>query len=102
MHRLFLLLALLSLVSCGDQRRDPPRSRRPVVSLDQPAASRVYPVGKNEVVVINFPEAIGRSTDIRQCFVWRDAEFKTASMQCPSDTAGDIPVTSGLETIPNH
>jgi hypothetical protein len=28
-------------------------------------------------------------TWIQHCFIWRDAEFKTASMQCPAANAAD-------------
>jgi hypothetical protein len=44
---------------------------------------RIYPVGKNELVVIEVPVADNSHfVEKQRCFVRRDAEFKQATMSC--------------------
>jgi hypothetical protein len=55
--------------------------------LAQPLEPRVIEAGPGQLLVLDIPEAsiFGSSIDIKRCYVWRDSEFKTAAMSCPSE-----------------
>ena len=81
----FLIAPLLA--SCAPPAQP---SRREVAAktpaaMAVPATSR-HPLEGGELHVINVPvSARGRHTEHQTCFIWRDQEFKTASLQCPND-----------------
>jgi hypothetical protein len=87
--RLPLLLAALLLVSCSQEaprvaNRTP--AERAVLAekkLAVPPVPRTYPVGQNELVVVDVPVADGQHfVDRQRCFIYRDAEFKQSTMSC--------------------
>lgn len=49
-----------------------------------PVTPRVLQVGQHELLVVDVPvmPEFGRRMDYRRCFVWRDAEYRAASMAC--------------------
>lgn len=49
---------------------------------------RTYRINGNELLVIDVPtrDSLG-FVENQKCFVWRDAEYKSASMQCPAGSA---------------
>ncbi|WP_449574546.1 hypothetical protein [Methylibium petroleiphilum] len=53
-------------------------------ALAGPLQPRTIKAGAHEVIVIEVPYSeFGRIVSRQRCFVWRDAEFKTATMSCP-------------------
>lgn len=53
---------------------------------NQPATAIVHKVDAGEIIMVTVPTGGNeRATDQQHCFVWRDAEFKTATLSCPSD-----------------
>jgi hypothetical protein len=85
----FLLLVALVLAGCGDTSADKPRKTQKErnadaeVLLSRTPESRTYRFESNELKVIEVPvkDASG-FVDIQRCFVWRDQEFKTATLSC--------------------
>ena len=56
--------------------------------LSAPPASRVLQVGNNQIVVIDMTLESGLGPTLaagQRCYVWRDAEYKTASLSCPQE-----------------
>ena len=51
---------------------------------DRPLTPRVISVGVHQMLVVDVPSVapFGATLEARRCFVWRDAEFKVASMAC--------------------
>jgi hypothetical protein len=94
-----LLPLLLLLCSCSGQpehsasREQKMAERRAKAErlAKQPPKQITYRFDNGELVVIDIATVgDGGLQDSQKCFLWRDAEFKTASLQCPSDTAGVI------------
>jgi hypothetical protein len=51
-----------------------------------PLLPRILRAGDHQVVVVEVPSVmLGTMIERQRCFVWRDAEFKTASISCPND-----------------
>lgn len=44
----------------------------------------------------------GRVIHRQRCFVWRDAEFKNSSMQCPGSSSGSPEFRDGVEFEPER
>ena len=81
----FCVFALILLAGCST---DPDSSEIPVpVRAPVQMSSRIHQVGGNEVVVLDIPShAVGSTRiEVQRCFVWRDAEYKTASITCPTE-----------------
>lgn len=57
------------------------------VGSQQPAILQAgVKLAQGEVIVVNVPvKKVGSATEWQVCFIWRDKEFKTASLQCPND-----------------
>lgn len=62
------------------------------VTVNKPLMPRVLQAGAHELVVLDVPSAQGTTLVERQrCYVWRDAEFKTATISCPGgETSFDL------------
>jgi hypothetical protein len=59
------------------------RVQRAEAKLSKPPEPKTLKVGTNEVVVVAVPTGrVGSFVQLRQCIVWRDLEFKTATMSC--------------------
>lgn len=98
-----LLLAAL-LGGCGDV--DQP-ARKPGISrqqrleraedqLSRQPVPRVYRYADGELRVLQVPEADEYGLVAKHpCFLWRDFELKTVTMQCPSDSSS--PALAGQE-----
>lgn len=55
--------------------------------------SRAMPVGSNELLVLDVPSRATPEApivEIQRCYVWRDADFKTSSLTCPSSDEGAV------------
>lgn len=91
------ILALLCLAACDDapvepQRRAELREERrekrlqaAEVKLAKTPVPRTYryPDGELRVLQVLVPDGSG-FVEQQQCFVWRDLEFKTSTISCPS------------------
>lgn len=64
-----------------------------------PIAPRTIQVGQHEMLVVDVPSVeFGAFISTQRCYVWRDTEFRVASMSCPheasplssDDSASDI------------
>lgn len=91
------LIVCSLLVACSETPR--PKVVRAVVN-PQPD-SRAYQVRSGELIVIDVP--IGgnaRYSESQKCFVFRDTEFRTASMQCPNESVEVTPQHAEIETRP--
>lgn len=57
--------------------------------VDLPIVPRTLAVGANQVQVVDIPSMVSPRMPLvatRRCYVWRDLEFKTASITCPEDS----------------
>jgi cardiolipin synthase len=98
MKILSMLCCCAMLVACSDEtpvakfmRREPTQqaeSRAP-----QAPRQLVYPMPSGQLIVMEVPVADPDGDWIQHCFIWRDTEFKTASMQCPAADAQDESAT---------
>jgi hypothetical protein len=95
-----LLPLLLLLCSCSGQpehsasREQKMAERRAKAErlAKQPPKRIAYRFDNGELVVIDIATVgDGGLQDSQKCFLWRDAEFKAASLQCPSTATGDLP-----------
>ena len=68
------------------------RAANVAAAINKPLSPRVLQAGAHELVVLDVPSAQGRTLVERQrCYVWRDAEFKTATISCPGgETSLDL------------
>jgi hypothetical protein len=95
------LILLLALAACSDRpdvkstvARREDRIKRAEVTLARPPDTRTINVGNNQLLVVEIPVADNFGfVDTQRCFVWRDAEYKSASFQCPSDSNAGAPLT---------
>jgi hypothetical protein len=85
--RVLLLCVVVAITGCSDPAPttkatpQPPKKRLDV-------AETTHNMARGELVVIEVPVAgVKRITEHQTCFLWRDSEFKTASLQCPNDRA---------------
>ena len=86
--RVLCLLVAVGLAGCGDPApsvKTPSRHERAAVAMAKPPVVRSYPFGASELRVIAFPiQDIYGFVETQHCYVWRDQEFKTASISCES------------------
>lgn len=95
--KIFFLALCILLAACTDRepvKAKPSRAERiqqAKMLAQQPPKQVVHHMASGELIVmeVSTTDPYGFA-EIQRCFVWRDAEFKTVSMQCPSDQA-DIP-----------
>jgi len=84
----WLLIALLLAGCSGGEPAKPVRTKAQrlqdaELALSKTPVPRVYRMGGNELQVVEFPVADpGGWVERQRCFVWRDAEFRTASISC--------------------
>jgi hypothetical protein len=104
--RLAILLSLAALVGCDDAPTKSDRAamksnREARVQRAQDQSARTPPkvtrhkVGDNELLRLDVltPDELG-FIETQHCYVWRDAEFRTASMTCPAPAdAGVAPAS---------
>lgn len=58
------------------------------LAVNSPLTLRVLQAGAHELVVLDVPSAQrGTLVERQRCYVWRDSEFKTATISCPSGEA---------------
>lgn len=88
----YILMLAVLLAACSDSGVKPaPKAKRESPKFQYHTRG----VDGNELITIDLP-------DYQRCYVWRDQEFKTASMQCPADSAFELPVTGSMDTGPRY
>lgn len=86
---LIVLLAAL-LLGCNQKiapsKHDVAQIRQEdAAALAAPPAVRQYPVGTHQLLVVKVPVMSNYILSYQTCFVWRDSEYKSASLQCGND-----------------
>lgn len=97
---LFRLALLLILAGCSEAVSVPRPRPDPEQALAQTPAPRTYRYAEGELKVFEVPIRAGRMVDRQTCILWRDSEFRTASLQCPSDGSDAGPIPG--ESKPSH
>jgi hypothetical protein len=92
------MVLLLILVACTAEQ-DKPRVKRAdrkasaEIAVSRTPVPRTYRIDGSELKVLDVPVMdSGGFVDMHRCFLWRDAEFKTATLSCSQDAE---PVLSG-------
>ena len=80
----WLAVALLLTVGCTQSAQLSHESSAQVVYKP----SVTHSVGNGEVIDFNIPGEAWH--DSQKCYIYRDLEFKTSSISCPSDRLGAI------------
>lgn len=93
--RLLLPVALV-LAGCGrasgEDTSQADRAHRAKEAAEQPPAVNRFTMEHGEFIVMRVPMLISRTlVDWQTCYVWRDAEYRTSSMQCPADGGMEPP-----------
>ncbi len=91
MLKIWLIAALL-LAGCADSDIDTAAARKAITekrqaradaALSKPPVPRTYVVQGNQLQVLDVPVAdTSGFVDTQRCFIWRDQEFKQATMSC--------------------
>lgn len=84
-----LLIVVVALAGCGEPpapttaARKASRQEKADKALSTTPVPRSYRFDGNELKVIEVPVKDGSGfVDTQRCFVWRDAEFRSATMSC--------------------
>ena len=100
-----IIVALLS--GCGDKPPDRTTKKQERIEqskgiLAKTPQPRTYNFDGNQLVVVGIPSADDHGfIDVQRCYVWRDAEYKTSTLSCPS--AQEVPLDlSGGATSDQH
>jgi hypothetical protein len=87
-----LMLAALVLAGCNKQAAEKPATdalaqRKEAVKLQisRGPEQRAYKAGAGELVVLDIPAEgpAGLFVETQRCYIWRDAEYRTATLSCP-------------------
>lgn len=88
--RALCFTAIVLLAGCSDtalpvaKTKKVDRKAAAEVALSKTPVPRTYAIQGNQLQVIEIPAAdMSGFVEIQRCFVWRDLEFKTASISCP-------------------
>lgn len=99
MTRIVWYLVLLTVLGgCEQQRQKAEADKRDAALImakeaadaralaQGPLQPRVLAAGAHEVVVVEIPSEAGSGfVSTQRCYVWRDKEFRTATMSCPEE-----------------
>jgi hypothetical protein len=78
----------LALALAGCQPAPPAKAPEPAAKVRLDVVQTTHNIERGELVVMEVPiTGSKRITEHQTCFLWRDSEFKTASLQCPNDRA---------------
>lgn len=85
-------IAVLLCAGCSDSPPEKPRVKvNTQARADQPPKRTIYRFDEGQLVVLDIATVgPGGYADSQKCFLWRDAEFRTASLQCPNDAPGEL------------
>lgn len=90
-YRFILIAVIMALAGCNNSVAEKPvKTRQQLVAetgarLNKGPVLRTHKVDGGEIKVVDVPVSGfgGLISRNQQCFVWRDAEYKTASLSCP-------------------
>lgn len=96
--RLALLLAVSGCLGACDRDAEKESLARKSARLQSaaaanakaaaPIAPRTIQVGQHEMLVVDVPSVeFGAFISTQRCYVWRDTEFRVASMSCPHEVS---------------
>ncbi len=91
-----IAIAFTSIALCGCDQLFPPKKKArakptPEQMANSPAQSVTREINGNQIVSIQLPVIkYGAMVEVQHCIVWRDREFKTASLSCPGGTDIDL------------
>ena len=89
-------LIVVVLAACSSEAESPKvthkqeRKEKAEAIARKTPVPRTYQIDGHQLMVVDVPSADGGFVDVQKCFVWRDAEFKTASMQCPGEQSNVV------------
>ena len=78
---MFRLLIITLLVGCTAQTAPPKPNAPKVERITEP---KTIMVNGNQIVVVDVPSTGGEWFDAQRCYIYRDVEFKTSSITCPT------------------
>lgn len=91
-------LLLLLIVGCSDnpkpteREREADRRAKAEAFVSKAPRQWRYQLPDGELIVVDVNTlADGAYGFTQKCFIWRDKQFNTASLQCPADVSGDDP-----------
>lgn len=77
----YLLILVALLAGCSDKAVKPIKA----LAISEPAA-KSYSLPNGSLTTIQVPViTMGDVRESQTCFLWRDSEYKTATLQCPND-----------------
>lgn len=92
MHKIWLIAAAALLSGCADddintaaarKAHQDKRQAKAEAALSKTPVPRTYSMQGNQLQVVEVPVADSSGfVDVNRCYVWRDVEFKTASISC--------------------
>ena len=77
------LVLTLALIGCTQEQ---PKANKLNVERIEP--QRTHQVGTNQIISVQVPGEAWHDT--QKCYVFRDLEFKTSSISCPTGATGQI------------
>ena len=97
-----IVAVCLHLVACGDNPK-PDRAAKKQERIEQAKGilaktpqPRTYNFDGNQLVVVGIPLADDHGfIDVQRCYVWRDAEYKTSTLSCPSAQENPMDLSGG-------
>lgn len=94
---LVLCLLVCTLSACGPSKKEQEdvarwreESEAVAAMVKAPVEPRIVQVGEHQLVVVEVPFSEFGLLNQQRCFVWRDAEYKTASLSCEDQTRGKV------------
>ncbi len=99
--KVLITLLLLALAGCREQKPpkgapDQARAERMERQISAGPTVKTYDIAESQLMVVTVPvkNVLMDDIEIQTCFVWRDKEFRSSSMQCEQPPEMDL---SGLE-----
>jgi hypothetical protein len=97
--KLIVLALAIIVVACteapANEVKVPIEQRRAAAeaALAKTPVARTFDIGEHQLLMFNVPvKTIGGLVEYQRCMVWRDREFRSATLQCPSDTVDPSPL----------
>lgn len=98
-----LLALVLTLPACNEK----PKSTKSPAEIDgdtqkeylaATTKTRAFDVNGNQMLVVSTPIKSYFGVEYQTCFIWRDKEYKTASMHCGQQPEMDLSNLGGRES----
>ena len=84
------LVLTLALIGCTQEQPKANALKRERIEAakaiaEKPPQPRTYMIQGNQLVVVEVASADRGFVDMQKCYIWRDQEYKTSSISCPSE-----------------